>query len=260
MKISIVTVCLNSANTIERTILSVVGQEYDPIEYIVVDGRSRDRTMEIIKAYRRHIEFVISESDDGIYDAMNKGLGLATGDVVAFLNSDDEYLDKSVVGKVASAIERQGLDAAYGDLVYVARHNPQRITRRWEAGLYRPGGFARGWIPPHPTFFCRRETYQKYGGFNTQFRIAGDFELMLRFIKCHKIRVGYIPEVLATMRSGGKANTLPGMLRGQQEIRKAFKINGLPYPLKIAVRRPVSRIQQIVLGHRRQHESISPLR
>jgi glycosyltransferase involved in cell wall biosynthesis len=260
MKISIVTVSLNSANTIERTILSVVGQDYDPIEYIVVDGRSKDRTMEIIKAYRHKIEFVISEGDDGIYDAMNKGLRMASGDVVAFLNSDDEYLDRTVVGKVASTIEKQGLEAIYGDLVYVARHNPQRITRRWTAGLYRPGAFARGWIPPHPTFFCRREVYEKYGGFNTQFRIAGDFELMLRFIKCHKIRVGYIPEVLAKMRNGGRANTFPGMLRGQQEIRQAFKINGLPYPLKIAVCRPASRIQQIILGHRRQRESMSPLR
>jgi len=115
-------------------------------------------------------------------------------------------------------------------------------------------------VPPHPTFFCRREVYQKYGGFNPQFGIAGDFELMLRFIGCHKIRIGYIPEVLAMMRNGGRANTLPGMLRGQQEIRQAFKINGLPYPLQIAVRRPMIRIQQMGLGHRRQHDQVSPVR
>lgn len=249
MKISVVTVSLNSANTIERTILSVVGQDYDPIEYIVVDGRSRDRTMEIVRAYRRDIELVISEEDDGIYDAMNKGLRMATGDVVGFLNSDDEYVDRRVLGKVTSRIEGEGLDAVYGDLVYVARHNRQRITRRWTAGEYRPGGFARGWVPPHPTFFCRRATYEKYGGFNPQFRIAGDFELMLRFIRCHQIRLGYIPEVLAKMRTGGRANTLAGMLRGQQEIRQAFKVNGLPYPLQIAVCRPLSRVPQIIRGH-----------
>ncbi|MBP8302592.1 MAG: glycosyltransferase [Phycisphaerae bacterium] len=249
MKISVVTVSLNSANTIERTILSVVGQDYDPIEYIVVDGRSKDRTMEIVRAYRRHIELVISEEDDGIYDAMNKGLRMATGDVVGFLNSDDEYVDRRVLGKVASRIEGGGLDAVYGDLVYVARHNRQRITRRWTAGPYRPGGFARGWVPPHPTFFCCRATYEKYGGFNRQFRVAGDFELMLRFIQCHQIRLGYIPEVLARMRAGGKANTLAGMLRGQREIRQAFRVNGLPYPLQIAVRRPLSRIPQIIRGH-----------
>ena len=167
MTVSIITVCFNIADTIEDTIKSVLSQDYKDIEYIVVDGGSTDGTLEIISRYRHKIAKVISEPDNGIYDAMNKGLRSSTGDILATLNGDDVYANQSIVGRMVEFIESKDLDAAYGDLIYIDRKNPNRVRRFWKAGQYRRNAFYYGWVVPHPTFFCRKEIFERIEAFAT---------------------------------------------------------------------------------------------
>jgi len=204
MKVSIITVCLNSAVTIEDTITSVMVQDYKDIEHIVVDGASTDGTRKILQKYRNRISSCISESDKGIYDAMNKGIRLATGDVIGFLNADDVYAYDKVIWEVLALLTADHLDAVYGDLAYVDHKDASKVVRYWQAGEYRPNAFYYGWVPPHPAFFCRKSVFERYGAFNTKYKTAADFELMLRFIEKHRITLGYIPKILVRMRPGGR--------------------------------------------------------
>ena len=240
-----ITVCLNSEKTIEHTIQSVLSQTHPDIEYIVVDGNSTDSTLDILERYRQHIDHIISEPDEGIYDAMNKGIALTTGDVIAMLNSDDHYAHNSVVSKMADIIENDKLDAAYADLDYVKAEDPDKIVRHWKAGEYKKGAFRKGWVPPHPTFFCRKEIYQKYGGYLDSLKIAADFELMLRLMEKYNIKTGYLPEVIVKMRTGGKANILRGIISGNREIIKSFRLNDLRLSPLFFVIKPVTKISQL---------------
>lgn len=244
MKLSIITVCFNSQDTIEDTIQSVLSQTYHDIEYIIIDGNSTDRTLEKIEAYKDKISKVISEPDNGIYDAMNKGIRLATGDVIAVLNSDDVYLNQTVAVNMINLITKDDLDAAYADLVYVDKGETNNIIRVWKAGNYKRGSFCYGWVPPHPTFFCRKNVFEKYGYFNSDFKIAADFELLLRFIEKNQIKVGYFPDVIVKMRTQGKSNVLRGILRGNQEILKSFGLNDLKYSPLFFFYKPVIKIFQ----------------
>ncbi len=246
MKVSIVTVCFNSADTIEDTIRSVREQRYESIEHIIVDGGSTDGTREIVSRYNGRIKKFISEPDRGIYDAMNKGLALATGEIVGFLNADDVYMSPSVIGDVAGAMHAKNVDGVYGDLVYVGRQNSSRVLRYWRAGEYRPRAFHRGWVPPHPTFFCRTSVYQELGGFDPAYRIAGDFELMLRFIERNEIGLRYVPKPLVRMRAGGRANRIRGIIQGNREIIHAFRSNGLTFSNRFFCTKLVRRIQQLM--------------
>ncbi len=245
MKVSIITVCFNSAETIEDTIKSVLSQDFKDIEYIVVDGGSTDGTLDIINRYKNDIAKVISEPDNGIYDAMNKGFRSSAGSIVAALNGDDIYAEKSIVGQMAEFIETKDLDAAYGDLVYVDRRDNGHIKRFWQPGPYKKGAFHYGWVIPHPTFFCRKEIFEKHGYFNDKMQIAADFELMLRFIEKNHIKVGYLPEVIVKMRTGGKANVLRGMIQGNKEIMKSFRLNDLRLSPWFFVRKPLMKIPQL---------------
>ncbi len=246
MKVSIVTVCFNSAATVEDTIRSVREQEYERIEHVIVDGGSTDGTVDIVKKYNGRIKKFISEPDEGIYDAMNKGLHLAQGEVIAFLNADDVYASPTVVSDVAAAMCADYADGVYGDLVYVGRRNSNRVVRYWQAGPYRPRAFRSGWVPPHPTFFCRRDLYREFGGFDPTYRIAGDFELMLRLIEKHRIRVQYIPKPFVRMRAGGRANTLRGIIQGNREIIQAFRRNDMAFPPGFFFTKFLRRAQQFV--------------
>jgi glycosyltransferase involved in cell wall biosynthesis len=246
MKVSVVTVCYNSVDTIEDTIRSVLSQQYDRLEYIIVDGGSTDGTMDIVAKYRDGIAKCISERDQGIYDAMNKGVSLAEGELVGFLNADDVYSDSKVISDVAAVAQASHADGVYGDLMYIGRRNMQRIVRYWRAGQYRPKAFFSGWVPPHPTFFCRTALYREFGGFNPEFRVAGDFELMLRFIEKQQISVQYIPKPFVRMRVGGKANTIRGIIQGNHEIIHAFHSNGLAFPLQFFCLRLLRRVPQIL--------------
>lgn len=189
MRVSIITVCFNSASTVRDTIESVVAQSHADIEYIVIDGGSTDDTLKILGQYRPHIATLISEPDRGIYDAMNKGIALATGDVIGMINSDDFYACSGSIAKVVKALEDDTLDACFGDLCYVDQQDTSKIVRYWKAGEYRPGAFAHGWCPPHPSFFVRRRVYERLGYFNLNYRIAADAELMMRFLEVGRISV-----------------------------------------------------------------------
>ncbi len=247
MKISIVTVCYNSAETIEDTILSVINQSYSDIEYILIDGGSKDSTLEIIGRYKNKIAKVVSEPDQGIYDAINKGVQLATGEIVAVLNSDDFYVDNTVIATVISTFKTTQCDCVYGDLQYVSRENTEKVTRHWVAGNYKEGMFNSGWMPPHPTFFIKNECYKKYGVFNLKLKSAADYELMLRMIHVHKIKTAYIPQVLVRMRVGGKSNvTLMNRIKANREDKLAWELNSVTPKFYTLLMKPLSKLGQFL--------------
>jgi glycosyltransferase involved in cell wall biosynthesis len=247
MKVSIITVARNSASTIADTIDSVINQSHEQIEYIVVDGASNDGTQEIVKRYRAHIAGFVSEPDRGIYDAMNKGIAMASGDVIGILNSDDVYADYRVISDLAGRLEATGAECVYGDLVYTDRETPTRVLRRWKAGDYRPGAFEWGWMPPHPTFFVRRTVYERLGGFLIQLRTAADYELMLRFIHRHGISTTYLPRVVTRMRVGGVSNvSLRHRIAAYKEDRLAWRANGLRLGMATLLLKRVRKIGQFV--------------
>jgi len=247
MKISIITVCYNSADTIGAALQSVYAQSYPDIEHIIIDGGSTDATLDVVATEGQHVWKVISEPDNGIYDAMNKGLAVATGEVVGFLNSDDVLAHANVVSRIAEAMSDPAVDACYGDLVYVAQHDINKVVRYWRSCKYRHGLFGRGWVPAHPTFYSRRSLYQKWGGFDLTFRLAADFDILLRFFEAHKIVSTYIPEVLVKMRLGGATNaSFANVIRQNVEIARAFRKYGLRFGLKPFVLRLVSRLAQFV--------------
>ena len=227
MLVSIITVCLNARNTISHAIESVAHQSYPHVEHIVVDGGSTDGTVELVREVEGKVVKLISEPDEGIYDAMNKGLALAEGDVVGFLNADDVYFDEKVVETVVAEMEKRNVDSCYGDLVYV-NSDLSKVVRYWRSSPYRPGSFKKGWHPPHPTFFVKRWVYERYGGFDTRFEISADFELMLRFLEKFKISSVYLPKPLVKMRVGGTSNrSVSNIIKGNINCYKAFKKNGL---------------------------------
>lgn len=230
MTISIITATYNSAATIRDTLLCIANQQYPFIEHIVVDGASSDTTLNIVKQFP-HVAKTVCEKDNGIYDAMNKGVQLATGDIVGILNSDDFYTGPTILSKVAAAFENPQVEAVYGDLQYVKSDNVQLITRTWKAGNYKKKNLYYGWMPPHPTFFVRRHIYEKCGVFNTTLRSAADYELMLRVLLKYDTRIQYIPEVLVKMRAGGMSNaSVKNRLRANKEDVMAWKLNNLqPY-------------------------------
>jgi glycosyltransferase involved in cell wall biosynthesis len=229
MKISIVTPAFNSAQTIADTIRSVKSQHYTDIEYIIVDGGSNDGTHEIVEAHADVVDIFISEKDNGIYHAMNKGIRAASGDVIAILNSDDFYVNPYVIDRVmACFIKNKRLQSVYGDLQYVDKDDTTQIVRHWESGAYKRKRFLAGWMPPHPAFFVRRSAYENYGQFNERLRNSADYELMLRFLYKNGISTYYVPEVLVRMRTGGASNAgLKSRWRANREDRLAWQINGL---------------------------------
>lgn len=224
MKISIITVCYNSEKTIEDAIKSVLMQTYPNIEYIVIDGASIDGTRQILGKYESGIDVIVSEEDDGIYDAMNKGIRLATGEVVAFLNSDDFYAESSIISAVMDVFINNLIDICYGDLCYVDSYDPKKVIRYWRSGDYCDAGFSGGWAPAHPSFFVRADVYKKYGLFDTKINIANDIELMYRFMELHGLQSSYLEKVIVNMRLGGQSNhNLRTIFYQNSEIIKFLK-------------------------------------
>jgi len=208
MKVSIITVTFNCISVINDCLESIKAQEYKDIEHIVVDGASTDKTLSLLNAKRDQIQVLISEKDKGIYDAMNKGINLAKGDIIGFLNSDDIYASNNVLSKVASLFNNNPmLDACYADLVYTNKFDTSKNIRYWKSNKFIPGSFSKGWCPPHPTFFVRRAVYERLGIFNLNYSISADVELMMRFIEVNKINICYVPEVWVKMRMGGLSNS-----------------------------------------------------
>ena len=248
MKVSIITVCYNSAKTIRDTIESVLTQSYPNIEYIIIDGASQDNTLHIIAEYRDKITKVISEPDKGIYDAMNKGIAHATGDIIGFINADDFYSGCNSIKRVVQCFLNHEIEAVYGDLCYVQQKNTQAIVRYWSSSSFQKQSFAKGWCPPHPTFFVACTVYEKYGGFNTNITIAADVELMMKLLEVHHIKTHYLPHVLVNMRVGGTTNRNVGnIIKQNKEILDALKIYGLKYSWwSFGIHKFISRIKQFL--------------
>lgn len=232
MTISIITSTYNSATTLKDTIESVLSQTWTDIDYIIVDGGSTDETLQIIKQNESRFHGKmrwVSEPDEGIYDAMNKGIAMACGDVIGILNSDDVLFDNRVIERVAKAFENPETDCVFGDLLYVSRTDLNKIVRIWKGSPYEKGCFSKGWHPAHPTFYVRKEHFGRLGGYDTSLDISADFEFMLRYLEVHQLRSAYLPYFMVKMRTGGVSNgSVKGILTGNQNIVKAFRKHGIP--------------------------------
>ena len=247
-KITLITVSYNSDKTIKNTLDSVKSQKYTEIEHLIIDNKSSDKTLEIAKTYP-HIKKIISEPDKGIYDAMNKGIKIANGDVIGFLNSDDFYASNDVLEKVANIFnEDSQLDACYADLIYVSQFNTSKIIRYVKSSEFKEGLFSKGWCPPHPTFFVRRSVYDSLGNFDLNYHIASDVELMIRFLQINKIKVRYISEVWVKMRMGGISNkNLKNIWMQNQEIINSFHKNGISINItSFFINKFISRLKQFL--------------
>jgi glycosyltransferase involved in cell wall biosynthesis len=250
VKISIVTVCYNSATSIEDTLRSVASQAYPEIEHIIIDGHSTDGTMDIVNRHRGQLAHVLSEPDLGMYDAMNKGIRFATGDVIGFLNADDVYADSTVLAQVATAFEDPAVDACYADLVYVDKSDMTKVIRYWKSRPYEHGLFEKGWMPAHPTFFARKRIYEKYGNFDLAYRRQSDFELTLRFLAVHGIKSVYIPKVLVRMRGGGASHGMMHILEGNIEAYRACRKHALKVTPLFIAKKIMSRVPQFLHRNR----------
>ena len=252
MKISIITATYNSAATVRDTIESILRQTHQDWELIIQDGLSKDNTLAIVKEYehpchgRMHI---FSEKDEGLYDAMNRGIAHATGDVIGILNSDDFYHDEHVLEDINRALENQPIECVYGDLKFVQAENTERVVLIWKGSQHENGAFLRGWHPAHPTFYARRACFEKYGTFNTCFAVSADFELMLRFIEVEGIRNRYLPRYFVKMRMGGESTgSLRNILKGNRGILRALREHGFHPSTFFVLRRMLPKIKASLMG------------
>ena len=248
LKITIITVCYNSLETIRETLSSIAAQTYQNFEHLVIDGASTDGTTELLQSWTAHPIHLISEPDTGIYDAMNKGLSRATGDVIGFLNSDDIYASDSVLAQIAAAFS-EGIEACYADLLYVRKKNG-RVLRYWSSRAFQLGAFSRGYSPPHPTFYVKREVVQRLGGFDQRYQIAADTEWMMRYLEKGTIQSRYVPHVWVRMRLGGKSNqSVKSIILQNQEVWQALKRNQLDFSVSLFVMiKCINRLRQVVRG------------
>lgn len=227
-KLSIIMAAYNSQATIGDAVGSFLAQDHPDKELVVIDGASQDDTCAIVEGFDSADIRLFSEPDDGIYHALNKGIARARGSVVGLLHTDDLFAREDVLSRVAEVLESSGMDGVYGDLEYVARDRPDRVIRYWRSGAYRPGSLRRGWMPPHPTLFLRREVFDKHDAYDTGLRIAADYEAILRWLVRAELELAYIPHVLARMRVGGESNRSPGrILRKSREDLCAIRRHGI---------------------------------
>lgn len=248
IKISIITVVLNSVKTIKDTIESVISQDYKNIEHIIIDGGSGDGTVEIINRYSNTIKYFTSEPDYGIYDAMNKGIMVANGDIIGILNSDDFYPNNFIISNVIRSFKSQNCDAVYGDLIYVKSNNISKVTRYWKSGKYSVSKIRNGWMLPHPTFFVKKYIYNRYGLYDTDLKSAGDYEMILRLLYKENISIYYIPMILVNMRVGGKSNrSFWNRLRANNEDSIAWEKNNLDKPILVRFKKPLYKLKQFFL-------------
>lgn len=243
LKISLITVVFNAERSISRCIESVLQQTYDNVEYIIIDGASTDETIPIIDQYRHRVSHVLSEPDRGIYDAMNKGIKLATGDIIGMLNADDVFADFNILSNVARAFMQQQADIIYGDLDFINENG--RIVRKWRSGFYTLNSFNRGWMPPHPTFYCKRNLFEKFGFYSLEHGTAADYELMLKFMYRNKLPAFYLKTVMVKMKIGGKSNKSFGnRVKALFFDLKAMRRNGIPVPAITLIAKPLRKVMQ----------------
>lgn len=241
--VTVITVCYNSGPTLARALQSVADQDWSRVEHIVIDGGSTDGSADVIARFRSKLAHVVSEPDHGIYDAMNKGLDRASGDVVCFLNADDQYAHAQVLSRVMAVMTELKLDALMGDVGFFHEHEPSRMVRRYRSDRFHPSRLAWGWMPAHPALFLSSSVVERVGRFKTSYRIAGDFEFIVRAFHNHKVHYRHLPEVLVRMQTGGAStNGWRSKILLNQEVVRACRENGLrtnmfkilvKYPLKI---------------------------
>lgn len=229
MRVSIITVTYNSEKTLQRTIDSVINQDYKYIEHIIMDGGSADGTIEIINKNQAYIAKSISEKDSGIYEALNKGITLSTGDIIGILNSDDVFAGSNIISKVVECFERNNSDILYGNLKYVSKSQQENKTiRYWKSNAFNPKKLKYGWMPPHPTLFCKKEIFKRYGLYNESLKIASDYDFILRIFRHQDLRIDFLPIVMVKMTVGGKSNgTLKNICKKSYEDLKAIKANNV---------------------------------
>lgn len=247
MKISIITATFNSSGTLPDTLKCVAAQTYQHVEHLIIDGGSKDDSVAIARQYP-HVAKIISEKDKGIYDAMNKGIALASGEVIGILNSDDVYADPDVLADIMELFKDETVDGCYADLQYVKAEDISKVTRTWRSGACSKYSFYWGWMPPHPTFFVRRRVYERIGNFNTELKSAADYELMLRAFMTHQLKISYLPRIIVKMRTGGESNaSLKNRIRANGEDRKAWKMNNLqPWPITLYLK-PLRKLIQFFI-------------
>tara|TARA_B100001093_G_scaffold479610_1_gene508760 strand:+ start:13423 stop:14169 length:747 start_codon:yes stop_codon:yes gene_type:complete len=246
MKVTLITAAYNSALNIKTCLDSVLDQNYSDIEYLIIDGKSLDKTLDIVKEYQKNCPFikVVSEEDKGIYDALNKGINLASGDIIGFVHSDDLLESNDIINDIVSIIRFEDLDGVYGDLQYVDKNNIQKIIRNWKSCDYKPGILENGWMPAHPTLFLRKEVYDKHGLFDLSYIISADYDFMLRIFNDVELKFAYLPKVIAKMRVGGASNrSLKNIILKTKEDYRAIKSNNNGNLLTL-IRKNISKIKQ----------------
>lgn len=248
MKVTIVTVCYNAESTIANTLESIAMQTFEDLEHIVIDGASTDKTLTVVERYGRRLAHVRSEHDRGVYDAMNKGLLLASGDVIGFLNADDVYADREVLSRVMAIMEHERLDALFGDVEFFRPEEPARTVRRYRSSQFSPDRIAFGWMPAHPALFLRRRVYERFGLFRTDYRIAGDFEYCARIFRDNTLAYRSLPETLVRMRIGGiSTGGWRNTLLLNKEVLRACRENGIDTNmLKILSKYPAKALEFLV--------------
>lgn len=245
MKFSIITATYNSEKNINSAISSLKNQEYNYSEWIVIDGASKDKTNKIIKKSFKGNLKIISEKDKGIYDALNKGIAMATGDVVGFLHSDDFLASKDILSEIATIFQEKNVDGVYGDLQYVDKENTSKVIRYWKSEKFQPQLLKKGWMPAHPTLFLKKEVYEKHGLFNLDYKIAADYDLMLRIFSDNTLKFHYLPEVITKMRIGGASNrSLKNIIKKSIEDLKVLKANGIKNPYKTLILKNFGKLGQ----------------
>lgn len=246
--VTIITVCRNNATTIANTMQSVAMQTYANVEYIVIDGLSTDDTLAVVNAHTTATTRIISEPDKGMYDAINKGLALANGEIIGLLHADDFYTDANVLQNVVDSMQANNANLLYANLLYVNATNTNKIVRNWQSGRYTTNAFKWGWMPPHPTFFVRKKVYEQYGNFRLDMQSAADYELMLRLVHKHQLSINYLPQAIIKMRVGGMSNaSVSNRLIANKADRKAWVINNLkPYWFTLYLK-PLRKIMQYII-------------
>ena len=244
MTVSVITVTYNAAHTIREAVQSVVDEQGDfELDYHIVDGGSTDDTLSQLEPYQQHIAKLTSWPDDGLYDAMNRGVARATGDVIGILNADDRYADPQIIADILKTFRKTEADGVYADLDYVDEEDGETVTRQWKSG--EPGDFRKGWMPPHPTLFVKRELYEQHGLFNLALRSAADYELMLRFFHFRGAELAYLPRTTVKMRSGGQSNaSIANRIKANAEDAQAWRLNGSAPPPLLRLRKPLRKLGQ----------------
>lgn len=245
MKVTIITVTLNSAKFLEDCIQSVLNQDYKDIEHIIIDGKSKDGTLDIIRKYENRIARWISEKDRGMYDAINTGMEMATGDIIGTLNSDDVLASPDVISAIVKTFTEQQVDVIYGDLVYTEQQNPDIVIREWKGLPYKRSRFRYGWMPAHPTFYFKRHLLEQCGYYETHYFTAADYEFMTRYLFLHRVKACYLPKLIVKMRIGGISNSnIYRRLRANRRDYLAMKINKIPFAFFVSLLKPLIKLHQ----------------